>query len=153
MHAPTKIEPKRLADYLEVMSRSVFEPGLNWSVVEAKWPSIRAAFAGFDPLTVAGFTPQDVERLMGDAGIIRNRKKIEAVIYNAGEMLNAEREHGTFKRYLGAAGSFEATVADMRRRFKFVGEMGAYHFLYVVGEPVPAHEDWLAAHPGRGPKG
>jgi 3-methyladenine DNA glycosylase Tag len=151
MHAPTKIEPKGLADYLEVMSRSVFEPGLNWSVVEAKWPAIRAAFAAFDPLTVAGFTPEDVERLMGDAGIIRNRKKIEAVIHNAGEMLNVERAHGTFKGYLGSAGSFEATVVDMRKRFKFIGEMGAYHFLYVVGEPVPDHEEWLAAHPGSGP--
>jgi DNA-3-methyladenine glycosylase I len=153
MHAPTRIEPQGLADYLEVMSRSVFEPGLNWSVVEAKWPSIRAAFAGFDPMTVAGFTPEDVERLMGDAGIIRNRKKIEAVIHNAGEMLNAEREHGTFKRYLGASGSFEMTVDDIRKRFKFIGEMGAYHFLYVVGEPVPDHQDWLAAHPGKGPRG
>jgi DNA-3-methyladenine glycosylase I len=152
MHAPTKIEPKRLADYLEVMSRSVFEPGLNWSVVEAKWPAIRAAFAAFDPLAVAGFTPEDVERLMGDAGIIRNRKKIEAVIHNAGEVLNAEREHGTFRGYLSAAGSFESTVADMRKRFKFIGEMGAYHFLYVVGEPVPDHEEWLAAHPGSGPR-
>jgi DNA-3-methyladenine glycosylase I len=152
MHAPTKIDPKSLADYLEVMSRSVFEPGLNWSVVEAKWPGIRDAFAGFDPSTVAGFTPADVERLMADARIIRNRKKTEATIHNAGEMLNMEREHGTFKRYLGAAGSFEGTVTDMRKRFKFIGEMGAYHFLYVVGEPVPAHEEWLRTHPGKGPK-
>jgi DNA-3-methyladenine glycosylase I len=144
---PAKIDPKSLADYLEVMTRSVFEPGLNWSVVEAKWPGTRAAFAAFDPKAVAGFTPSDIERLMDDARIIRNRKKIEATIHNAGEMLNVEREHGSFKRYLGSHGSFEATVADMRRRFKFIGEMGAYHFLYVVGEPVPEHEDWLAAHP------
>jgi len=152
MQPPAKIDPKSLADYLEVMTRSVFEPGLNWSVVEAKWPGIRAAFADFDPAAVAGFTPADVERLMADAGIIRNRKKIEATIHNAGEMLNMEREHGSFKSYLGAAGSFEGTVADMRKRFKFLGEMGAYHFLYVVREPVPAHEEWLAAHPGSGPR-
>jgi DNA-3-methyladenine glycosylase I len=146
MKAPERMQPASLADYLEVMTRSVFEPGLNWSVVEAKWPGISAAFEGFDPEAVAGLTPADVERLMGDPGIIRNRKKIEATIHNAGEMLNVEREHGSFKRYLGSAGSFGATVADMRRRFKFLGEMGAYRFLYVVGEPVPAHEDWMAAH-------
>ncbi len=147
MQPPAKIDPKSLADYLEVMTRSVFEPGLNWSVVEAKWPGIRAAFEGFDPVVVAGFTPADVERLMADAAIIRNRKKIEATIHNAGEMLNVERQHGSFKRYLASLGPFESVVADMRKRFKFLGEMGCYHFLYVVGEPVPAHEDWLAAHP------
>jgi 3-methyladenine DNA glycosylase Tag len=153
VHPPTRIEPRSLADYLAVMTRSVFEPGLNWSVVDAKWPGITLAFAGFDPTTVAGYTPADVERLMADAGIIRNRKKIEATIHNAGEMLNVEREHGSFKTYLGAFASYEETVADLRKRFKFLGESGAYHLLYVVGEPVPDHEEWMAAHPGRGPKG
>jgi DNA-3-methyladenine glycosylase I len=147
MQPPAKIDPKSLADYLEAMTRAVFEPGLNWSVVEAKWPGIRAAFEGFDPTTVAGFTPADVERLMSDAAIIRNRKKIEATIHNAGEMLNVEREHGSFKGYLESLGPFASVVVDMRKRFKFLGEMGCYHFLYVVGQPVPAHEEWLAAHP------
>ena len=146
MHAPEKVDVKSLADYLGVMTRSVFEPGLNGSVVEAKWGGIRAAFAEFDPMTVAGFTPTDVERLMADPGIIRNRKKIEATIHNAGEMLNMEREYGSFKRYLGSNGSFEATAADMRKRFKFLGETGVYRFLYVVGEPVPDHECWMAGH-------
>jgi 3-methyladenine DNA glycosylase Tag len=147
MKPPEKIQPKGLSDYLEVMTRSVFEPGLNWSVVEAKWPGIKAAFCRFDPTAVAGLTPADVERLMDDPAIIRNRKKIEATVYNAGEMMNVERMHGSFKAYLTSLGPFEAVVADMRRRFKFIGEMGAYHFLYVVGEAVPAHEDWLRAHP------
>jgi len=147
VHAPTQVDATSLADYLGVMTRAVFEPGLNWSVVEAKWQGITTAFAGFDPVTVAGFTPEDVERLMADPGIIRNRKKIEATIHNAGEMLNMEREHGSFKAYLSSFGSFDATAADMRKRFKFLGESGAYHFLYVVKEPVPDHEAWMAAHP------
>lgn len=153
MHAPTQIEPKSLADYLGVMTRAVFEPGLNWSVVEAKWPGITAAFAEFDPETVAGYTPTDVERLMADPAIIRNRKKIEATIHNAGEILNVERESGGFKRYLGSFGSYEATAADLRKRFKFLGETGAYYFLYVVREPVPAHEDWMATHGAHAAKG
>jgi DNA-3-methyladenine glycosylase I len=149
VHAPTQIEPKSLSDYLGVMTRAVFEPGLNWSVVEAKWPGITAAFAEFDPETVAGYTPTDVERLVGDPAIIRNRKKIEATIHNAGEMLNVERESGGFKRYLGSFGSYEATAADLRKRFKFLGETGAYYFLYVVKEPVPPHEEWMAKHPAK----
>ena len=147
MHAPEKFVVKSLSDYLEVLSRSVFEPGLAWSVVEAKWPGIREAFDGFDPKTVAGYTPADVDRLVADTRIIRNRKKVEAIVHNAGEMLNIEREYGSFKKYLSSLGPFPSVVADMRKRFKFVGEMGAYHFLYVVGEPVPVHEEWLAAHP------
>jgi DNA-3-methyladenine glycosylase I len=149
MHAPEKIDPKSLSDYLEAMSRAVFEPGLNWRVIEAKWPGFCEAFHGFDPRIVAGYTPTDVEALLRDPGIIRNRKKIEATIHNAGEMLALEREHGTFKAYLRSHGSYDETVRDMRRRFKFLGESGAYHFLYVVGEQVPAHEDWMAEHPTR----
>jgi 3-methyladenine DNA glycosylase Tag len=152
VHAPTQIEPESLADYLGVMTRSVFEPGLNWSVVEAKWPGIMAAFADFDPATVAGYTPADVERLMADASIIRNRKKIEATVYNAGEMLNVDREYDGFKCYLGSFASYEATAADLRKRFKFLGESGAYHFLYVVREPVPDHEVWMATHGSRAAK-
>lgn len=87
MHAPERIEPTGLSDYLAVMSRSVFEPGLNWQVVESKWPGIVEAFEGFDPMRVAAYTPEDVDRLLGDPGVIRNRAEIEAVVHNAGEML------------------------------------------------------------------
>ena len=87
MHAPAKIEPKVLSDYLAVMSRAALEPGLNWSVVEAKGPGIVEAFDGFDALRVAGYTPVDVDRLMADPRVIRNRRKIEAIVHNAGEML------------------------------------------------------------------
>ena len=147
MHAPEKIHPKSLADYMEVMTRVVFEPGLNWTVIEAKWPGFREAFYGFDPLIVAGLTPADVEALLLDSRIIRNRKKIEATIYNAGEMIALEREFGDFRSYLRSHGSYDATARDMRSRFKFLGESGIYHFLYVVGEDVPDHEEWKKQHP------
>ncbi|HEY5113158.1 MAG TPA: DNA-3-methyladenine glycosylase I [Coriobacteriia bacterium] len=147
MHAPEKIEPKSLADYLAVMTRVVFEPGLNWAVIEAKWPGFIEAFHGFDPLIVAGLTPADVEALLLDSRIIRNRKKIEATIHNAGEMVALEREFGDFRAYLRSHGSYDATARDMRSRFRFLGETGIYHFLYVVGEDVPDHDDWMASHP------
>jgi DNA-3-methyladenine glycosylase I len=149
MRAPEKIEATSLADYLEVMTRAVFEPGLNWRVVDAKWPGFAEAFNGFDPQIVAGYTPADVRALLADPAIIRNRKKIEATIHNAGEMLAIEREFGTFRDYLRSHGGFDATARDMRRRFKFLGESGVYYFLYVVGEPVPPHEEWMAAHPAK----
>lgn len=147
--APERIEPHSLADYLEVMSKAVFQTGMSWRVVEAKWDGFRRAFQGFDPESVARFSPNDVDRLLEDAGIIRNRRKIEATIDNAVEMLELEREHGSFRDYLRSRGSFEELVADLRRRFRFLGDTGAYYFLYVVGEEVPPHEEWMAARSAR----
>lgn len=149
MHAPTRVEPRKLDDYLAAMSRAVFEPGLNWRVVESKWPGILEAFDGFDVAKVAGYTPADVERLVGDTRVIRNRKKIEAIVHNAGEMLVLGSDAEGFRAYLRSHGSYDATVADLKKRFHFLGDSGAYHFLYVVGEPVPSHEDRMCEHGSR----
>jgi Methyladenine glycosylase len=146
MEAPKQVKPKRLADYLEVMSKSVFQAGISWAVIDAKWEGFRAAFEGFDPETVAGFDPPDIDRLAQDTRIVRNRRKIEATVHNARTMLELDREHGGFRKYLRSHGGFEATVADLKKRFKFLGDLGGYYFLYVVGEEVPAHEEWMAAH-------
>lgn len=67
----------------ERLTLEAFQSGLSWRTVLAKRPAFRAAFADFDPDTVAAFDEQDVTRLLGDAGIIRNRRKIEAAIANA----------------------------------------------------------------------
>lgn len=144
MEPPKQIQPTKLADYLEVLTKAVFESGMSWKVVEAKWPGFREAFHGFDPATVAGFTPDDLDRLTTDTRIIRNRRKIEATVHNAATMLAVEREFGSFKKYLQSQSSFEKLSADMRQRFKHVGAFGAYYFLYVVGEPVPPHEEFRA---------
>jgi 3-methyladenine DNA glycosylase Tag len=151
MEAPKQVKPKRLNDYLEVMSKSVFQSGMSWKVVEAKWPGFKAAFFDFDPVRIAELDPPDVDRLAEDTRIVRNRKKIEATVHNAETMLELDREHGSFKKYLRSHGSFDDTVADLRKRFKFLGDTGTYVFLYVVGEPVPPHEEWMAAHGGSTP--
>lgn len=143
--APPKIKPKGLADYFEVMTKAVFQSGITWAVIEAKWDGFRDAFRGFDPSVVARFTPDDVDRLLQDSSIVRNRRKIEATIDNALEIEALDQEHGSFKRYLRSHGSFDATVSDLKRHFRFLGDTGAYFFLYVVGEEVPPHEEWMAA--------
>lgn len=143
--APAKIEPKTLADYLEVLTKAVFQSGMSWRVIEAKWDGFREAFAGFDPRKIAAFSPADADRLAEDARIVRNRRKIEATIDNAVEMVAIEGEFGSFRDYLRSHGGFEETVADLRRRFRFLGDTGAYYFLYVVGEQVPSHEEWMAS--------
>jgi len=148
--APEKIQPRGLADYLEVMSKAVFQTGMSWKVVEAKWPGIKEAFRSFDPAAIAALTPEDLDAITADPRVIRNRRKIEAIVDNARLMLDLEEEHGSFKGYVRSHGDFEKTVADLRKRFKFLGEMGAFYFLYVVGEEVPDYEDWCASR-GREP--
>jgi 3-methyladenine DNA glycosylase Tag len=145
---PKRIRPKGPADYLEVMTKAVFQSGISWRVIEAKWDGFREAFHGFDPRWVASLEPPDVERLAQDTRIVRNRRKIEATVHNAQTILELERDHGGFRTYLRSHGGFEGTVADLKMRFKFLGDMGGYYFLYVVGEKVPAHDDWMAAHGG-----
>ena len=79
---------------------------------------------------------------MGDERVIRSRSKIEATIANAETMLELDEEHKGFKRYLRCHNDFEATVKDLRKRFKFLGDHGAYRFLWIVGEEVPSYQDW-----------
>ena len=83
---------------------------------------------------------------------MRNRRKIEATVDNAETLLELDRQHGSFKEYLRSFTNYDALAADLVKRFKFLGEMGAYHFLYVVGEPVPSWDDWCATHHSAAPR-
>ena len=143
--APKQIEPTSPGDYLEVMSKSVFQTGISWSVVEKKWPGIREAFRGFDAQAVASMGERDIDKLAGDTRVIRNRRKLEAIVENANRLLQLEAEHGSFRSYLRSHGGFQATMKDLKKQFKFLGETGSYIFLYVVGEQVPPHEEWEAS--------
>ncbi len=142
---PPQIVPTSLRDYLDAMSKSVFQSGMSWKVVNSKWATTREAFSGFDPDTVAAFGESDIDRLAEDTRVIRNRRKLQAVANNAARMIELEAEHGTFRDYLRSHGSFEATVDDLRQEFSFLGETGSYVFLFIVGEQVPSHDEWEAS--------
>jgi DNA-3-methyladenine glycosylase I len=150
MEAPKQIRARGLSDYLAVMSKAVMQTGISWQVVEKKWPGIREAFHEFEPIAVATLEGPAVATLAADPRVIRNRRKIDGIIENARTMIELEEQHGSFKKYLRSHGGFEETAADLRRRFKFLGDMGAFYFLYVVGEAVPSYEDWCASR-GRQP--
>jgi 3-methyladenine DNA glycosylase Tag len=140
--APAKIDPQKTADYLEVLTKAVFQSGISWRVIEAKWAGFQEAFFGFDPKKISRLSERDVDRLIEDTRIVRNRRKIEATIDNATEMVALEKEFGSIGAYLASHRGFDETVADLRKRFRFVGETGAYFFLHVVGRPVPSHDEW-----------
>ena len=82
------------AELFERITLEAFQSGLSWLTILRKREAFRAAFAGFDPEVVAALTDADVERLMGDAGIIRNRRKIEATRVNARATLALRADGG-----------------------------------------------------------
>jgi hypothetical protein len=145
---PKRIRAKSLADYLEVMTKAVFQSGFSWEVVESKWDGFRRAFHGFDPERVARLGRKEIEALSNDPAIIRNTRKIVATSDNADTLLALDAEYGGFKRYLRAHGDFWETAADLKRNFKFLGDFGAYYFLYVVGEQVPPYDEWRKVQRG-----
>ena len=131
----------------EKVSLEGFQSGLSWLTILRKRDNFRAAFAGFEPAAVAEFTEQDVERLLGDAGIVRHRGKIESTINNAGRVLEVQDELGSFAALVW---SFEpdateavmepitpestALAKEMKRRgFSFVGPTTAYAFMQAMG--------------------
>ena len=142
---PPRIKPRSLDDYLEQLSRGVFQAGISWRVVDAKWTGIKAAFHRFRVERVARMSDREIDEVAQDERVIRSRPKINAVVHNARTLLDLERAGG-FKRHLGSFHEYEELATDLKKRFKFVGDSGAYHFLYTVSHPVPDWHDWAKAH-------
>jgi 3-methyladenine DNA glycosylase Tag len=152
MAIPEQINPTGLADYLEVMSKAVFQAGLRWSQLERRWSAFQEAFHGFNPVTIAGFTETDIDGLANDPKLIRSRNKIAATIKNAQTLLALDQEFGSFQNYLRSHGSYKQLSADLKKRFKYMGELNVYYFLFRVREPVPNFDDWIKTIEGNHPK-
>lgn len=134
----------------EKLSLEAFQSGLSWRTILAKREHFRRAFDGFDPQRVARYGERDVARLLQDAGIVRHRGKIEAVIHNAARALALQAEHGSLAAYFwrheidpaGAAAPLTASTSaesvalskDLKRRgWKFVGPTTVYAFMQAMG--------------------
>jgi 3-methyladenine DNA glycosylase Tag len=83
---------------------------------------------------------------------MRTYKKIIATVENARTLLALDREHGAFRTYLRSFAGYPELAADLRARFRFLGELSVYYFLFRVGEPVPRFEDWETTIPGDHPR-
>ena len=108
----------------EVMSLQVFQAGLTWMMILNKRDGFRAAFANWDIKTVASMGPEDVEVLRANAGIIRNRLKIQAVIENARTVRQLQADHGSFCTWfydILPGTDYPILLKELRGRFKFMG--------------------------------
>lgn len=149
---PDVILEPGLSDYLEVMSRAVFQAGLSWASIGRHWDAYREAFDGFEPRKVASYNEGDVDRLMRAEGVLHSARKIRATIENAAAIVALDREHGGFVQYLRSFDDYARLSADFKKRFKFMGEMNAWYFLFRVHEPVPRFEHWVKTIPGDHPR-
>jgi DNA-3-methyladenine glycosylase I len=130
------------------------QAGLSWSTVLRKRENFRRAFRGFDPKAVARYTEKDVQRLLKDDGIIRNRLKIESAIANARLFLKLQKEFGSFDAYIwrfvgnkpvqhrfrrlseipATSAESDAMSRDLRKRgFRFAGSTICYAFMQAAG--------------------
>jgi DNA-3-methyladenine glycosylase I len=149
---PDVIEPASLGDYLEVMARAVFQAGVSWRQIAARWDAYREAFSHFDPPQVAAYDDLDVERVLATPGVLRVPRKVRAVIADAAALLAVEREHGSLAAYLRSFESYAALAKDFKRRFSFMGEMNIWYFLFRTGHAVPRFETWVRTIRGEHPR-
>jgi 3-methyladenine DNA glycosylase Tag len=152
MMSHVRIAKPRLADYLAVMSRAVFQAGLSWAAIDRQWDPLCKAFDGFDVAVVARFRTSDIARIMTSPGILHSKRKIQATIKNAATILALDKEYKGFRNYLRSLGSYDELTADLKKRFSFVGDISAYYFLYRVGEPVPSFKQWIKTVEGDHPR-
>ena len=139
---PHFAKPKGADGYLEQMSKIVFSTGLNWNVVEKKWPTIKKAFANFSLNKVAKYTDENIEKLLSNPGMIRSGSKINAIIKNAKAIQNLETEFGSFAKYFSSKkkDGLELLLKDLKKRFSYMGNSTSVMFLYAVGEESPELE-------------
>jgi len=131
------------------------QAGLSWQTILRKRENYREAFDGFDPAKIAAYGETDRRRLLANAGIVRNRLKIDATINNAQRLLEVQKEYGSFDRYIwqftgnqtirrpgvltmdnlpAKTAESEAMSKDLKRRgFRFVGPTICYAFMQAVG--------------------
>jgi DNA-3-methyladenine glycosylase I len=138
----------------ELLTLEGAQAGLSWMTILRKRDGYRRAFHDFDPSAVARLGAQDVERLLADPGIVRNRLKVESTVNNAARVLELQAEHGSFDAYLWgyvdgapivnrfrrlgdlpAETELSRTLSrELRRRgFRFVGPTVCYAFMQAVG--------------------
>jgi len=137
---------KRKGDNLlfEKLCLECFQAGLSWRTVLYKRDAFREVFYGFEIDKVAAMNDADIERLMQDSRIIRNRKKIAAVIHNAGLVRQIIREKGSLHDYFYAYESGKALYMDLKAKgFRFAGETICTAFLQSIGA-VEGHEKGCA---------
>ena len=127
---------------LERLALEINQAGLNWAIILKKKDNFHKAFNNFDLKKVAAYKEKQIERLMSDAGIIRNRLKINAVIKNAEKIIQIQKEFGSFENWLNKNHplSKDEWVKLFKKTFSFTGGEIVNEFLMSIGYLPKAHD-------------
>lgn len=136
------------AALFERLILEINQAGLSWLTILNKREAFRQAFDGFDPAKVARYGDKDRARLMADAGIVRNRLKVDAAIHNAKVVLDLRKGHGSFAAWIEANHplSKEEWVKLFRKTFRFTGGEIVGEFLMSIGYLPGAHAEDCPVH-------
>jgi DNA-3-methyladenine glycosylase I len=126
------VRPASDQEYFEILCLCFIQAGLNWGSIRKHWPKYREGFHGF---RISELARTSTDELLARPGIIRNARKVEAVIHNAREFETIAREHGSFAAYLDTLKTLTEPeqLKALRERFKQVGPESAEYFLHSVG--------------------
>jgi 3-methyladenine DNA glycosylase Tag len=122
--------------WLSGMAKAVFRAGINWKVVENKWPGIEAAFDGFVPRAVAFLSDDDLDTFMKDSRVIRHWRKLQAIRTNAQYLVELATEHGTAAKYLAhyPSSDYVGLLGNIKTRGAFLGGTTGQYFLREMGK-------------------
>ncbi len=136
----------RITDDFELFGRLILEinqAGLSWETILKKENNFREAFSGYNYFEIAAYSDEKIDELMQNAGIIRNKLKINAVIYNAQQIIDLKNEFGSFLAWIDAqnAKTKDEWVKIFKKKFKFVGGEIVNEFLMSIGTLKGAHKE------------
>jgi 3-methyladenine DNA glycosylase Tag len=139
---PPRKKPKDEKGYFEILSKAVFNAGFSYQVVNNKWKGIKQVFREFEPEIVSNWTVDEVSEALTSPKIIRNARKVNAIVSNAKVFLDLVKEHGSFESYLKSfrEESYEERQKILSKQFKWLGPRGAHFFLWSIGEDAPSCE-------------
>jgi hypothetical protein len=141
---PRTLSQPSLDDHLAIITRAIFQAGLSWALIAARWDAFRTAFDEFRVDVVANYGDGDIERIMAADGVVHARAKIAGTIANARALQTLVAEHGSVAAYVASFADYEALYADAKRRFAFLGDLSCYYWLFRTGFSVPRFERWMA---------
>jgi DNA-3-methyladenine glycosylase I len=139
---PPRIKPSDDNGYFEQIIKAMFKVGFSFQVINTKWGGFREVFQNFDIQTIAGWSEDEIIAAASNTKIVRNLKKIRAVVHNANVFLDLLQEFSSFESYLNSNRDleYEERSKAIAKKFKWLGKTGVYVFLYCVDEPVPEWE-------------
>lgn len=119
-------------EYFEILCLCLLQAGLNWGSIRKHWPRYRGGFLGFSPERLSRARPED---LLESPDVIRNARKVEAIVHNAGEFRALVKEYGSFGGFLETLKALPEPeqLKSLAKRFKHVGPETADYFLHSVG--------------------